>query len=61
MQYHFNFNTGSVTYTIVATRYEQAKLHFKKVFSGAYVVTYKGRYYGEPVRNGKCIQVIRAA
>jgi hypothetical protein len=61
MQYHFSFNTGNVTYTIVATRYEQAKLHFKKIFVGSYVVTYKGRYHGETVRNGKCIQVTRAA
>ena len=59
MQYYFDFNTGDITYTVVATRYAQARLHFKKMFVGGYVVTYKGRYHGDAVRNGKCVKVTR--
>lgn len=60
MQYHFEFNADNgILYTVVASRYAQARLHFKKFFVGGYVVTSKGRYVGETVRNGKCIKVTR--
>jgi len=60
MQYHFKFNIGHATYTIVATRYEQARRYFKKFYTGHYTVTYKGRWHGETVKNGKCVQVTRS-
>ena len=60
MQYHFTFNIGHAKYTIVATRYAQAARYFKKFYMGAYTVTYKGRWHGEPVSNGKCVAVTQS-
>lgn len=55
--YKFNADTG-VSYTIVASRYEQARSHFKKVVTAGYIVTYAGRYIGPAVRNGSCVSVV---
>lgn len=57
-QYTYKFSArNGKKYTVVATRYDQAKRHFSKVFSEFMCVTYCGRYLGEPVVNGKCISV----
>lgn len=57
-QYTYKFSAkNGLSYTVVASRYDQAKRHFSKVFSGFLCVTYGGRYYGEPVANGKCISI----
>ena len=60
MQYHYTFNIGHAAYTIVATRYSQARLYFKKFYTGGYTVTYKGRWDGAQVSNGKCVSVTRS-
>ena len=57
MQYTFTFHVKGISYTLVASRYAQARLHFKKVITASYVVVYGGRYHGPAVRNGKCIAV----
>jgi hypothetical protein len=57
-QYTYRFSaTNGKSYTLVASRYEQARKHFLKVFTGFLCVTSEGRYHGEPVRNGKCIAI----
>lgn len=57
-QYTYKFSArNGKSYTLVATRYDQAKRHFGKVFTDFLCVAYGGRYYGKPVPNGKCISV----
>ena len=48
-------------YTVVASRYSVAKTSFNRVFSGCYVVTYLGRYFGAPVRRCAVVAIERAA
>jgi hypothetical protein len=59
IMYQYDFNIGHAVYSVVAYRYESAKKHFGKFWIGGYVVTSKGKYRGEKVRNGKCIKVTR--
>jgi hypothetical protein len=61
MQYHFEFNIGHARYTIVASRYSQAARHFRAFWIGGYTVTYKGRYSGSSVKNGRCVKVTPVA
>lgn len=57
MQYHYIFTNYVADYTIVASSYAQAKRHILKMLTGFSVVTYKGRWHGEAVKNGRCVAV----
>ena len=51
-QYSFTFSAyNGLKYTIVASRYSQARKHFLRTFSGFLTVVYNGGYHGTPVAN----------
>ncbi len=57
-QYAYTFRAkNDINYTIVASRYEQARCYFLRVFDGFFTVVYNGRYTGAPVRNGTCVNI----
>jgi hypothetical protein len=56
-QYRYTFTAiNGKRYTLIATRYEQARRHFLR-FSNFYTVTYGGRHHGEPVKNNTVIAI----
>lgn len=58
MQYSYTFShQNGLRYTVVASRYSQARKHFLGTFSGFLTVTYNGRYHGAPVRNKTVITI----
>ena len=58
MQYTYRFSAANgLTYTIVASRYSQARKHFLNTFSGFLTVVYCGGYHGTPVKNKTVISI----
>ena len=58
MQYSYTFHhRNGLAYTVVASRYSQARQHFLRTFSGFLTVVYNGGYHGSPVRNKSCISI----
>lgn len=58
MQYVYRFNAcNGMSYTIVASRYTQARRHFLRTFSDFLNVVYCGRYHGTPVKNNTVILI----
>ncbi len=56
MQYSYTFShSNGLKYTVVASRYSQARKHFMRTFSGFQTVTYNGGYHGAPVKNNTVI------
>ena len=58
MQYTYRFSAyNGLSYTIVASRYSQARKHFMRTFSGFRTVVYGGRYHGDTVKNNTVISI----
>lgn len=58
MQYSYTFHAyNGMSYTVVASRYSQARKHFLCTFSGFLTVAYNGGYHGTPVRNKTVISI----
>lgn len=58
-QYSYRFSAyNGLSYTIVASRYSQARKHFLRTFSGFLTVVYNGGYHGAPVKNNTVINII---
>jgi hypothetical protein len=58
MQYSYTFShRNGLRYTIVASRYSQARAYFLKFSTDSFVVTYNGGYHGTPVRNKTVINI----
>jgi hypothetical protein len=58
MQYTYRFNAyNGLSYTIVASRYSQARKHFLRTFSGFLTVVSCGGYHGTPVKNNTVILI----
>lgn len=58
MQYSYSFShRNGLKYTIVASRYSQARAYFLRTFSEIQVVTYNGGYHGTPVPNKTVISI----
>ena len=57
-QYSYTFShRNGLSYTIVASRYSQARTHFLRTFSDFLTVVYNGGYHGTPVRNKTVISI----
>lgn len=57
-QYAYRFSASNgLSYTIVASRYSQARKHFLRTFSGFLCVTSCGGYHGAPVKNNTVINI----
>lgn len=58
MQYSYTFShQNGLKYTVVASRYSQAKAHFLRTFTGFLTVVYNGGYHGAPVSNKTVISI----
>ena len=57
-QYSYTFKAhNGRAYTVVASRYSQARTHFMRVFSGFLTVVYNGCYSGQAVVNKTVVSI----
>ena len=57
-QYSYTFKAhNGRAYTVVASRYSQARAHFMRVFSGFLTVVYNGCYSGQAVANKTVVSI----